>query len=125
MPGIFSRKAPFDLGASGVALRFQLLDFSLERFFLSDASVQTLTTEDAQLNLGDIQPTAMLRRVMKLQFAKYPPRLRGREGLVQRRCLVRVQVVEYDSHPLGFREANVNEPLNLSREVFHRPLLSN
>jgi hypothetical protein len=66
-PRIFGRKAPFDLGAGGIARFFPLLDFSRERLFLSDAPVQALATQDAQLDFRHIQPTAMLGRVVKLQ----------------------------------------------------------
>ena len=120
---IFSRKTPLDLGAGGVALVFQLLDFTLERGFVSDASVQALATKDAQLDFRHVQPTAMLRRVVKLQFAKYPPRFFWREPLVERGRLVHVQVVHHDPHPLGKRKGYVGKPLHLVGEVCHRPVL--
>ncbi len=78
----FGRKATFDFGTRSLALRFQLLDVTLERGFVSDSSVQALATEDAQLDLSHVQPTARLRRAVKLRFAKYPPRLCGRERLI-------------------------------------------
>ena len=120
---IFGRKTPLDFGARSVAFFFQLLDFSLERLFVADAPVQALPTKDAQLDFGDVQPTARLRRVVKFQPLGNAPRFFGREYLVERRNLVRVQVVHDDTHALGFREAFVNEPLHLAREVRHRALL--
>ncbi len=39
---IFGRKAPFDLGAGDIARFFQLLNFTFERLFISDASVQAI-----------------------------------------------------------------------------------
>ncbi len=81
---IFGRKAPFDLGAGDIARFFQLLDFTLERLFISDASVQALAREDAQLDLRHVQPTAMLRRVVELQFAQDASGFFRSESLVQR-----------------------------------------
>src|SRR5919197_4079446 len=90
-PPFFGGNPPLDLGARGVALVLQLLDLSPELFLVADPPVQALAAEDAQLDLGDVEQTAMLRRVMELQLPQYPPRLRGRERLIQRGRAVRVQ----------------------------------
>src|SRR5436309_8474038 len=124
-PRIFIRETPLDLGAGGIAFFFQLLDLSLECFFVRDAPVKALTAKDTQLDLSDVEPTAMLRRVVKLQLLKYPPRFFRREPLIERGRPVRVQVVHHNPHPLGLRESNVHQPFHLLREVGHRSLLSN
>ena len=120
----FGRKTPLDFGARSLAFCFQLLDFSLERLFVADAPVQALPTKDAPLAFGAVQPTARLRRVGKFQPLRNAPRCCGREYLVARRNRVRLHVVHDDPHALGFREAFVNEPLQLARQVRHRPLLA-
>lgn len=53
-PRIFACKSPLDLGACSISLFFQLLDLTSERFFIPNAPVKTLTTEDAQLDLSYI-----------------------------------------------------------------------
>ena len=121
---IFGRKAPFDPGAGDIARFLQLLDFTLERLFISETPVQALTTQDTQLDFRHVQPTAVLRRVVKLQFAQDASGFFWREPLIERRRLVRVQVVHHDPHPLGFREAFIHQPLHLLREILHRPLPS-
>ena len=45
-PRIFSRKSPLDFGTSHIAIFFQLLDLTFERFFISNAPVKALTTKD-------------------------------------------------------------------------------
>src|SRR5215207_558488 len=120
-PRVLGRKAPLDLGARGVALVFQLLDLAPERLLVRDAPVKALAAEDTQLDLSDVEPTAVLRRVVELQLPQYPPRLFRREGLVQRRRAVGVQVVEDDADALGSRVALIDKPLHLVREVLHRP----
>ena len=122
-PRIFGRKAPFDFGAGRIARFFQLLAFMLERPFIWDAPRQALTTEDTQLYFGDVQPTAMAGRIVKLQLSENAPGCFGRECLIERSRLVGVQVVHHDSHPLGFRIAFIHQPLHLLREVLHRPLI--
>src|SRR5215207_292477 len=123
VPRILGCKAPLDLGARGVALVFQLLDLSPERLLVADPPVEALAAEDAQLDLGDVEPTAMLRRVMELQLPQYAPRLRGRERLIQRGRAVRVQIIEHDADNLRPRVGFVRQPLHLTGEVLHRPLL--
>ena len=123
LPRICAREAPFDFGLRRIARFFQLLDFTLERFFIANPSVQTLTTENAQFNLRDIQPTAMLWRIVKLQLPEYAPRLFRRECLIQRRRAMRVQVIQHHSYPLRRREGFVSQPFHLSGEVLHRSLL--
>src|SRR5450759_4951026 len=54
---------------------------------------EALAAKDAQLDLRHVQPAAVLRGVVKLKAAQYPPRLFGSERLVQRGGAVRVQVV--------------------------------
>src|SRR5215207_3466552 len=121
-PRILGREPPLDLGAGGVARLLQFPDFTLERLFVADAPVQTLTAEDAQLDLGDVEPTAMLRRVVELQPPSDAACFLRREGLIQRGHPVRVQVVEHDPHPLGLRVGFIHQPLHLPRKVLHRAL---
>src|SRR5918993_1592039 len=123
-PCIFACKSPLDLGTSSIAFFFQLLDLSFQPFFISNAPVKALTTEDAQLDFRNIQPTPMLGRVVKLQLPQDSPRLFWRERLIQRCRRVGVQVVEHHPHPLCLRVCFIYKPLHLSREVLHRSLLT-
>src|SRR5450756_1960046 len=66
---------------------------------------EALAAKDAQLDLRHVQPAAVLRGVVKLKAAQYPPRLFGSERLVQRGGAVRVQVVH--DHRDSFRTGEV------------------
>src|SRR6201991_1148417 len=123
LPRSFGCEAPFDFGLGGISILFQLLNFSFERWLVSYAPIQALTTKDAQLYLRDIQPTPMLWRVMKLQLPQYPPRFFWRERLIQRCRSMCVQVIKHYSHSLGLWECFVNKPFHLPRKVLHRSLL--
>jgi hypothetical protein len=89
-PCIFICETPRDLGAGGIAFFFQLLDFSLEGFFVTNAPIKALATKDTQLDFGDVQPTAMLGRVVKLQLSENASGCFRREGFIERCRLVGV-----------------------------------
>src|SRR5215210_5731483 len=122
-PRIFACKSPLNLGTSRIALFFQLLDLAFQRFLIFNSPIKALTTEDAQLDFSNIQPTTMLGRVVKLQLPQDTPRFIRRERLIKRCRSVRVQIVEHHPHPLGLWECFINKPSHLSSEVLHRSLL--
>ena len=55
--------------------------------------VPALAIHDVDLRFGHIQPTAVLRGVLKLNLIQDPTRLSWGEGLVQTRPIMRVQVI--------------------------------
>src|SRR3989442_7421132 len=74
-----------------------------------DAAVQTLTVHYADLDLGHVQPTGVLGRVMKFQFLQDAPSLIRRKGLVQTRSRVRVQVVHHQADLPGVRIMHIHQ----------------
>src|SRR6478609_8612142 len=106
-----------------IPLLFPGRHLSAQLFATADAPVQTLPRQHAQLDLRHVQPTAMLGRVMDLQPLDDAPGLLRRERLVQRRRLVRVQVVQHQHHPLGLRMNLFDEPAHHLGEVLGRPPL--
>ena len=60
-------------------------DFPPQRVFVGEPLPQAGTDQYAELDFGQVQPTAMLGGVVELQPFGNPPRLGCREGLVQRR----------------------------------------
>src|SRR5439155_4265748 len=61
---------------------------SSSKFFLAaQPTVQALAAEQAEFDLRDVEPTAVLGRVMDLQFLHQPPRFLRGKGLVQGRQL--------------------------------------
>ena len=56
----------------------------LENGAVRDATIQALTTKVTQFNLGHVEPTAVLGRVLQFQAVENAPRFGGRENFVKR-----------------------------------------
>ena len=95
--GVEGRESPFDGGRYSVALIFECCSLSLELIFeccslslellfVADSTVETLSTENAELDLRHVEPAAMFWGVMKLQA------LGDASGLGRR---VRLEVVSF------------------------------
>ena len=65
--GIGTGKAPMDTAMVRIALSGQRHNVLPQVIEALDAFGQTAPLENADLNLGHIEPTAMLRRIMHLQ----------------------------------------------------------
>ena len=57
--GVEGRESPFDGGRYSVALIFECCSLSLELLFVADSTVETLSTENAELDLRHVEPAAM------------------------------------------------------------------
>jgi resolvase-like protein len=68
-------------------------DFRPHCLDVGDAPVQALSLQYSQFELSHVQPTAVFRRVMNLQFVDQAPCLVWRKSLVQRGRFVRVEIV--------------------------------
>ena len=69
-------------------------DLGLQQRQLADAAItQALARQATQFAFGDVQPTAMLRRVAKVDPLDIRPRDLGRERRVERTFGMRVEVV--------------------------------
>src|SRR6266496_5864328 len=75
--------------------------------------IETLTSEDAQLDFGNVQPAPMFGRMMNLQSFHKSPRFRWWKRLVERGELVGVQVIADEDDPLGIRIIDVQQLLDL------------
>ena len=71
------------IAACGVAPLLPGGDLRLEGREVGHAPVQALAAEDTQLDLGHVQPTAVLGRVVDLQLVRQPFGLLSDERLVQ------------------------------------------
>ena len=122
MARIGDRKAPINGRLLRVALVFPGRDFTLERCFVGDAAIEALLLEDAQFDLGHVQPAPMLGGIMKLELPGAPPRLGRLKRFLQRRDLMRIEIVQHDANDCGFWIAFVDQPLHGVGEVELRPL---
>jgi hypothetical protein len=98
-------ETPVNSGAGGVAFGFQSLGFAQERSGVADAPVPALTVKDAQVQLGHVEPTAVLGRVMQFQLTGNLARFVRFEGFLQRGQLMGAQVVEHDADSVRGRIA--------------------
>jgi hypothetical protein len=68
-PRLSGRKPPRNGAALGIAGRTPGRQCRVERGHVRNTAAQALLTEGAQLNLGDVQPTAVARGMMEFQAA--------------------------------------------------------
>ncbi len=75
------------------------------------------STRFLRVPFWQIEPTAMLRRVMDLQSLSNPARFGGREGFVERGGYVRVEVVHHQHDLLGSGVVHIDELIDAVRPV--------
>src|SRR3972149_3954328 len=75
--GIGSSESPIYLACAGIPALLPRADLLMEGRLVGDPSVQTLPTQNTQFDLGHIEPTAVLGRVVNLQLVGKAPRRRG------------------------------------------------
>ena len=73
--------------------------------------------EDAEFGLGEVEPRAMLWGVVPFEALDEPSGFGGREGLVERRLAVDVEVVLDEHDGLGLREVAIGQILQDMRIV--------
>ena len=73
--------------------------------------------QDAQLDLGHMQPAPVLGCAMQRQLPGKPPRLSRLKRFIQRRDLLRIEIVQHDPHHRGFGGAFVHQPLHRVGDV--------
>jgi hypothetical protein len=95
------------------------------RCVVAESLIQTLAQKGAQFDLLYVQPTAVLRRVMDLQFVGQALGLRWRERLVERGRRVDVELVRHQHDALGSRVVDIGEFLDTSRPIEPGPLIAN
>ena len=76
-------EAPIRLGVIFVAILFPGGDLVGKDLLVGYAAVETLGRQDGELELGQIEPAAVFRRVMPFEPLDEPPGFGGREGLVE------------------------------------------
>lgn len=93
--GIRGRKLPVNAFLGRIAPLFPLGGFLDECLQIWDPSVQALDGQGAELDLGDIEPTAMLGGVVDLQTGGQSSGLLGWEGLIEGADPMRIQVAQF------------------------------
>ena len=76
-------EVPVWLGVIGISLVLPGGDFVDEGLFVGDAAVEALGGEDAEFGFGQIEPTAVLWRVMPFETFDQPSGVVGRKSFVK------------------------------------------
>ena len=92
-----------DGAPSGITLSLQGFDPVVQCLEVPHRSRETAPLKDADLDLGHVEPTAMLGRVMHLEAAGNPARFGRWVHLIQAGQGVGVEVVLHQPDVLGFR----------------------
>ena len=86
---------PIHLGPEAVAGGLPSGDLTAQNVDAIDASVQALADHDVEVDLGDVQPTAVLRGEEELEANPQGLGLRRREGFVECAGAVGAQIVHH------------------------------
>ncbi len=107
---IIGGELPADAGVSCVALGLQGGDALNQRVVIGDWTREAAALDDADLDLGHIEPTAMFWRIVHLQAAGDSARLRRRERRIERGQGMGVEVILHERDALGQREGFLDQP---------------
>src|SRR5215472_1801447 len=115
--GVRGREAPVDPAARSVARQLPRRDLPLHGCPVGQPAVQALPGQRGKLNLGHVQPAAVLGGVVQFQPAGQSPGLGRLECLIQRRGRVGVEVVLHEHDRLGIGIVDVGQGLDAVRPV--------
>src|SRR3989338_1567534 len=100
---IANRETPVDGSVLGIALGDIGMEASSQSGFIGYAAGKTGARQNGELRFGHVEPTAVFRGVVKFQLPGDGASLLGRERLVERSRLVRIEVVRHDTYDVDVR----------------------
>src|SRR5215203_360931 len=110
-PRLLCGEAPVYRTFVGVTLDFPSTHFLGKRSLVGDAPIQTLASEHRELDLGHVQPRAVLWGVMDLQPLQQTPSFTRGERLIQSGRGMGVEIVQNQNDLLGIRVVQINQLL--------------
>src|ERR1700676_4976100 len=96
---ILPREAPFDGTSGGIAAFLPGAHLATDRSQVRHASIQALSREDADLDLGHVQPAGVLGRVVKLDTAQQSLGSLDTEHFLVTTAKVGVEVIYHQRYP--------------------------
>lgn len=102
-------ETPIDCSPIRVSLGFPRQRFACQKFSMRDISIQTLAAKNAQLDLGHIEPTAMLGCEVELQSVQDTAGFSWLEGFILGSRCMGIQVVFNQDTSLCIREMLMNQ----------------
>src|SRR5438270_9893758 len=93
--GISRGETPINGGLSVITLLLPGTNTLLCLLKASDSPSQALSSQHREFNFGHVEPTAVFRCVMDLQFFRQAPCLLGCEHLIERRRAMGIEIVHH------------------------------
>ena len=122
--GLRGRELPVHLLPVGIVSDLPCFKFPVQDIDGLEAPVpEAFMGQDRECDLRDVKPASVLRGVMDLQLRCESAGLRGREGIVERCDVMRVQIIHDEDDPLGIRIILVDQLLHLMGPVHFRAVL--
>src|SRR5436309_6718791 len=87
-------EAPFDATVCGIAALLPSHDLGSKQSAIGQTSIKALAIEDTDLDFGHVEPTAVLRRVVKYDTTQQGLRGGDPEYLLEADAEVRIEVVQ-------------------------------
>ena len=84
-------------------------NFFDECFLVGDATTEALAGQNAEFGFGQVEPGAVLGRVMPFEPLDETPGLRGRKRLVERSLAMDVEIVLDENDRLGVGEVAIGQ----------------
>jgi hypothetical protein len=106
----------------GIASVFPSRDFLFEDVNGRNPTIQTLPREHGEFKFDYIEPTAVLGGVVELQPVENSSGFLWREGLVQGRWGMGIEIVQDNLNVSSVREQDIDEVLHTQGEVFTRAI---
>jgi len=103
-------KSPLDATSSGVAAPLPGRYLGGEGVLLGSTACQALALQDADLDLGHVQPAGMGRRVVELDLAQQCRSGLYTEHFLEAAAQMRVEIVQYQMNLACLRIAPVQQP---------------
>ena len=103
--GVVGCELPVDVIRSAVPLALPSSNLLRQTAPVIDSAGEALPPQHAEFAFGDVQPTAMLGRVVDLQTLREPPGFLRRKRFVERRRRVGIQVIHDQDDTFGVRFA--------------------
>lgn len=120
-----SSEVPMDTGSMVVAVTLPSSQFLPEQTYVINPAGEALSGHNIKFYFSDVQPTAMLRRVMDFQLFGDSASFRGRKCLVQGGKRMGVEVVHDKDDSVTVRIANIHQIFDFLSPVKGSAVLPN
>lgn len=109
---LFTIKLPLNSGSAGVSFSFQSRYLAFQGLLVFQPAVETTPLEHAYFDLGHVQPTGVLGRVVKFQLPQQPSCKGWLECLIQRSRFMGVEIVLNYSNDFSLWVSLIHQPFD-------------